>query len=358
MNPGPLGRVCAIAFLANACCGTLTQAAGPCDEALARAIVCEAASERALEIMKSGNFEAIIVMQDVGSGSLVAFAASDPAKLDVTAALLPLSPVKLLAAASWLEHYGARQADGEKLLTDSIASGNDTAGRRIASKVRNAVGTEKVLDDLARYGFPSRRQDQPRLDTIFWAELAPRWQTKLVPAATYHSLGKETTVKDWEDTLSIGEQRIVTTALHLSRFLQAVGNDGVMVPDVARDQERPGSTIPATAEGTRVISEATALKLQQAMRRTVENGTAKSARPILAETGWTMGGKTGTGPEPGTTGPGPGSDGCFTGLIFDPTGKARLTVVAYVRHGGFGGGNAARISAELARFVIGAPAHP
>src|SRR6476469_4089637 len=106
MNPGSLGRVCAIAFLANACCGRLTQAAGPCDEALARAIVCEAANQRALEIMKPGNLKAIIVMQDVQSGSLVAFAASDPAKLDVTTALAPLSPVKLLAAASWLEHDG------------------------------------------------------------------------------------------------------------------------------------------------------------------------------------------------------------------------------------------------------------
>jgi len=355
MNPRSLGRVCALAFLASACNGTLILAAAPCDRASARALVCEAANQRALEIMKSGNLEAIIVMQDVERGSLVAFAASDPAKLDVTTALVPLSPVKLLAAASWLEHDGAKDADGEKLLADSIASGNDNAGRRIASEVRNAVGTEKVLDDLARYGFPSRRRDGSGMDTTFWTELAPPWQIKLVPAASYHSVGKETTVEDWEDTLSIGERRITTTALHLSRFLQAVGHGGVMLPALARAEEQSGSTIPVTILTTRVMSEATALKLQEAMRGAVDHGTAKSARPILAETGWTMGGKTGTGPEPGTTGPGPGSDGCFTGLIFDSTGKARLTVVAYVRHGGFGGGNAARISAELGRFVIGTP---
>ena len=90
------------------------------------------------------------------------------------------------------------------------------------------------------------------------------------------------------------------------------------------------------------------------MRGTVERGTAKSAFPILAGSGWSMGGKTGTGPEPGTTAAGPGSDGCFTGLIFDPQGKARFTVVTFVKHGGFGGGNAARISAELALFLSGA----
>lgn len=67
-----------------------------------------------------------------------------------------------------------------------------------------------------------------------------------------------------------------------------------------------------------------------------------------------MGGKTGTGPDPATKTTGPGSDGCFTGLIFDPQGKARFTVVTYVRHGGLGGGNAARISAETALFLSGA----
>jgi hypothetical protein len=43
-------------------------------------------------------------------------------------------------------------------------------------------------------------------------------------------------------------------------------------------------------------------------------------------------------------------------LIFDPQGKARFTVVTFVKHGGFGGGNAARISAELALFLSGAHA--
>ena len=54
-----------------------------------------------------------------------------------------------------------------------------------------------------------------------------------------------------------------------------------------------------------------------------------------------MGGKTGTGPDPASKTAGPGSDGCFTGLIFDPQGKARFTVVTYVNHGGFGGVNTA-----------------
>lgn len=101
------------------------------------------------------------------------------------------------------------------------------------------------------------------------------------------------------------------------------------------------------------MSESTALKLQEVMRGTVERGTAKSAKPILAAMGWSMGGKTGTGPDPGSKAAGPGSDGCFAGLIFDPQGKARFTVATYVKHGGLGGGNAARISAEIATYLTG-----
>ncbi|MFL6521676.1 MAG: penicillin-binding transpeptidase domain-containing protein [Chthoniobacterales bacterium] len=241
------------------------------------------------------------------------------------------------------------------MLTDSIVSGNDNAGRQIASALREAVGTETVLQDLGRYGFPAHENQVEKTDTKFWGELAPRWRARLVPAMSCHSLGKETTTKDWEDTLSIGERRFVATALHLSRFLQAIGNGGVMMAPVARGEDSrdgPGSTIPAT----RVMSESAALKLQALMRGTVERGTAKSALPILVNSGWSMGGKTGTGPEPGTTDAGPRSDGCFAGLIFDPQGKARFTVVTFVKHGGFGGGNAARISAEVALFLSGAPA--
>jgi Penicillin binding protein transpeptidase domain len=356
MRTRQLRRLCSIAVLATTSGAKFLHAAAPCDDALSHAMVCEAANRRALEIMKAGNLDAIAVVQDVRTGGLVLYAASDPAKVDVTTALLPLSPVKLLAAASWLDHEKERPSlpDGEQLLSDSIVSGNDNAGRRIASALREAVGTESVLADLARYGFPARRNTIAKTDTKFWAELAPRWRDRLVPASSYHSLGRDTTTKEWEDTLSIGEERIEATALNLSRFLQAVGNGGMMLPAMARDAQ-PGSTIPATAAGVRVMSETAATKLQTVMRGTVERGTAKNAAPILAGTSWTLGGKTGTAAAPGTTAPGPGSDGCFVGLIFDPQGKARFTVATFVKHGGFGGGNAARIPAELGRFLSGAP---
>jgi hypothetical protein len=39
-------------------------------------------------------------------------------------------------------------------------------------------------------------------------------------------------------------------------------------------------------------------------------------------------------------------------LIFDPQGQARFTVATFVRHGGPGGGNAAKISAKVAKFLL------
>jgi hypothetical protein len=98
------------------------------------------------------------------------------------------------------------------------------------------------------------------------------------------------------------------------------------------------------------MRQSTAFRLQAAMRAAVQRGTAKSIAKALADTGWQMGGKTGSG---GSARVGPQSDGWFVGLIFDPQGKAQFTVATFVRHAGPGGGTAARISADLARYIIG-----
>lgn len=46
-------------------------------------------------------------------------------------------------------------------------------------------------------------------------------------------------------------------------------------------------------------------------------------------------------------------DGWFAGLIFDPQVKARFTVATFVRSGGYGGENAVKVSAAVARYIIG-----
>ena len=75
-------------------------AASGCQEALERHAVCEAANRLAKDAMRRDHLQAVIVMQDVSSGAVVAFAASDPDRLDVSTQVLPLSLAKVFLAAS------------------------------------------------------------------------------------------------------------------------------------------------------------------------------------------------------------------------------------------------------------------
>jgi cell division protein FtsI/penicillin-binding protein 2 len=238
-------------------------------------------------------------------------------------------------------------------LHETLVGGSDSAGRQAAVALRKSVGTAKVLEDFARYGL-SKRTASLR-DDKFWGELAPVWQGSLRPASAYVSLTDETKDDEWAETLSLGETNMSVTALHISRFLQAVGNGGVLLTPVAR-QESPVSKSNAWRRDftnrIRMMQESTALRLQSAMRDTVQRGTAKSIAKTLEDAGWQIGGKTGSGPA--MLPKGDLVDGWFAGLIFDPQGRARFTVVTFVRSGGTGGENAAKISAEFARYLVGA----
>jgi cell division protein FtsI/penicillin-binding protein 2 len=211
-----------------------------------------------------------------------------------------------------------------------------------------------VLGDFARYGF-DRRTGLPR-DDKFWVELAPPWKMRLVPAHASVSLSEETSDEEWAESLSLGETNLSVTALHLSRFLQAIGNNGVMLMPMAREEQSTPST-PKSAlsrgesNSVRVMQERTALRLQSAMRDTVQRGTAKSIAKALDDTGWQIGGKTGSGPA--LLPKGDLVDGWFAGLIFDPQGIARFTVVTFIRSGGKGADNAGKMSAALSRYIIG-----
>jgi hypothetical protein len=164
-----------------------------------------------------------------------------------------------------------------------------------------------MLNDLARFGFPSCAE---RSDVCT-------------------SLSETTSDADWANALSLGEIDFRTTPEGLSEFLLAVGNGGVRADN-----------------GAPVMSARTASHLQSAMLETVRSGTAHRASAHLGDVGH-MGGKTGTGP--GGSQP---YDGMFAGLIFDKEQRPRFTVVTYVRRGGYGGGAAAEISADMGRLLL------
>ncbi|MCA1592039.1 MAG: hypothetical protein LC754_05195 [Acidobacteria bacterium] len=345
-------------------------AASPCVNALAQRAVCAAANKRALEVMSANRLKAVIVVQDVRTGALVAFAASHPSELDVTTPVSPLSLSKVLLSASWWDN---RQPDSSFDSTkgnpnaqnpayrsrvtvhEMLVGGSDSAGRQSAVALRKSVGTKKVLEDFTRYGFG--QQTGLSRDDKFWGGLAPAWRARLTPAPAYVSLSEETKDEEWAETLSLGEINMSVTAFHVSRFLQAVGNDGVVLTPVAREEQSTPSVTKSAASrpelnnSMRVVQQNTALRIQSAMLDTVQRGTANSIAKTLEDTGWQIGGKTGSGPA--LLPKGDLVDGWFAGLIFDPQGKARFTVATFVRSGGYGGENAAKISAALGRYIIG-----
>ena len=94
------------------------------------------------------------------------------------------------------------------------------------------------------------------------------------------------------------------------------------------------------------MSEETAEKLQAAMLRVVDAGTARSVLPRLRGLRWDLGGKTGTAQVAGAP-----DDGWFGGLVFDPEGRARYSIVAYLQGGGPGGRQPTAIAAELTRAL-------
>jgi cell division protein FtsI/penicillin-binding protein 2 len=353
-------RANSIIVCAVACSTYVTFAESRCKQALAQYAVCETANAFANELIESRHLEAVSVVQDVSTGALVLFAASEPAKLDVSTPVLPLSLSKVFLAASWWDHdepdlkfesiHGTEGAQNPAYrrrvnVHEILVGGSDSAGEKMAIALRKAIGAEAVLADLYRYGFNQGNQ-------LFWADVDPQWRKRLLPLpanAFLNGLNDD----EWSSALSIGESHMSISVLQVSRFFQAVGNDGLSCWPVALRITEGSSQIKRRPciGSKRMMNKATAIQLMDAIQDTVKRGTASGISGTLQETGWSIGGKTGTG---GVTGaPFNEQDGWFAGLIFDQVKNARFTVATFVRHGGAGGGNAAEISAELARFLVG-----
>jgi cell division protein FtsI/penicillin-binding protein 2 len=302
-------------------------------------------------MMKSRHLEAATVVQDVSTGALVVSAGSNPADLDISTLVLPLSLSKLYLAASWWDHETAFQGHNSENtkspayrssvdVHEMLVGGSDSAGKLIAIALRKAVGTQTVLSDLQRYGFDGRNDG-------IWSYVYPAWIETLTPQPASASLA-DLNDEQWATALSIGESHMTTTLLRTSRFLQAVGNKGIECSPISNGNISAHDESGCIA-ARRIVDELTAKQLVQAMLDTVKRGTANRIADALNGTGWKIGGKTGTGGRPGA--PLNQQDGCFAGLIFDSAGRARFTVATFVRKGGIGGGNAAEISVAIARFL-------
>ena len=315
-------------------------AAGSCEVSLATHSVCEEANRFALEIMMSRHVTAASVVQDVATGAVVVAVASSPDSLDVGTEVLPLSVVKVFLAASWWDNVTGSTAD----VSEILITGSDSAGRRLAATLRKRVGAAKVISDLERYGF-ARDSEESAFD------VAPEWAAKLHSPPAKLDLA-DSGDDDWNSALSIGESRMTMSTIQVSRFLQAIGNGGVRCAVSARHATSGAATHPyeGCKSPVRIIRAETSRQIIAAMTEAVQRGSARTIAEALSKTGWTIGGKTGTGGRPGK--PLSEQDGWFAGLILDRRGTPRFTVATFVSGGGLGAGHAAQISAEIGKLLI------
>ncbi len=164
-------------------------------------------------------------------------------------------------------------------LHDALVFGYDRPAELAAIELRRRFGAKAILDELGRYGL------------------------------TGLTLPPDADDRTWGRTLSIGERHVTVTLREVAGFLRTKA----------------------------------ARALDADLRAAVQRGTAASVSSRLAGTGWSLGGKTGTGPEVA----GPTSNGWFAGVLFRGE-EPRYTFAVFVEHRGPGGGVAASIAADLA----------
>lgn len=342
-----------------------------------RLTLCQDATAAAWRLLQASGRPGAVVVQDVQSGALVAYAATggpDEPPLGVKRYAPPGSVFKLALAALWWEHdlpddivipCPARiqiterasiqnfegRAQGEVIgPTGMLVPSCNTGAVWMALRMREQLGEEAFVQAYRRFGFVPYADQAPR-DTApdFWATESEAWAERMSPPPSRIRISEQTGRAEWAQ-LSIGQGPIDVTVIGVSRFIQAIGNNGVMLPPtIERDvvQQRLGED---EQEGVRVMSQQTALKLQSAMLQVVDRGTAASAQAYLQGLTWDLGGKTGTAQIPNRP-----DDGWFAGLVFGPDRRPRYTVVVYLRGGGPGGRAPAAIGGQMVRALATQP---
>lgn len=263
----------------------------------------------ARETLRESAATGFIHVREVSSGRVLAHVStvegSDPeAGFAIDSWILPLSVIKVYLAAEWLEHgFGGTVVDcapsaskplRHMRIDDMLISGCDSAAAAMATILRHKLGASKMLWDLRQYGIE------------------------------YLTLDANASDATWGRVLSLGEDGVLVTPRQVSGFFRAVGRGG---PDL--------------------LSAQTAEKLRTSLEGVVQYGTASSIRDALINTGWRIGGKTGTGPgECGER-----CDGWFASLLSDQH-RPRYVILVFIKGRGLGGGLSARTAALIAKYLV------
>lgn len=324
--------------------------------------LCRDATEGAATLLEKTTRTGVVIAQEVQTGEIITYASLAPtgaSRGDAIPLATPGSVAKLALAALWWESEDADEriacpdsaylpsgralenphgADlGQIDVSTMLVVSCNSAALAMAERLVEKLG-EEYPRALRHLGFPAPFADEARADDEpFWDILSSAGWPE--PPAPWFEAGPG----GYRDDLLLASVGIAggrTTPLHVSRFLQAVGNRGILIPPV------PFGGAAEPAGSTRILSESTTNRLREAMDRVVQEGTAVRTVPQLEWSDWSLGGKTGTVDRPD----GDGNDAWFAGLISDDTGTPRYTIVVLIENGGMGGGLPAGVAAEMTRL--------
>jgi hypothetical protein len=332
-----------------------------------RTTLCRGATQQAWQNLLAAGRPGAVVVQEVATGAVVAYAATggpEEPPTGIRRYAPPGSVFKLALAALWWEsglpermmgcpssiqvtpratisNAGNFAIASVQVPHGMLVPSCNTTAVEMALLMREQLGTQAFVDAYRRYGFVAYGDSVPRAaETDFWATSSRAWARRMSPAPSRLRMSEQTGPAEWAQ-LAIGQGPIDVTVIGVSRFLQAIGNGGVMLRPTLEweHSERPD-------EVSRIMTAETAQRLQAAMLDVVDRGTARAVQPRLRGLGWDLGGKTGTAQIQGRA-----DDGWFAGLIHDAEGVPRYSVVVYLQGGGPGGARPATIAAEMTRHL-------
>lgn len=333
--------------------------------------ICRRPTEAAWRLLRETGRPGAVVVQDVRTGALVAYAATggpEDAPFGIKRYAPPGSVFKLALSALWWENglpddtripcpkriqvtprasvgnYGGEEFAAVEGPVGMLVPSCNTAAIWMAQHMREQLGEQAFIDAYERFGFVTYASTAPRDTAIsgFWLTDNEKWARRMSPPPNRLRLSAKTGAHEWA-LLSIGQGPVDVTPIGISRFVQAIGNDGVMLhPYLERSASGEQDA------GRRIMKHTTSQKLLGAMFKVTheELGTAARARALLKGFDWDMIGKTGTAEVAGRP-----DDGWFAGLALGPDRKPRYTVVVYLQGGGPGGRMPAGVAAQMVRVL-------
>lgn len=328
--------------------------------------LCAPATLEAHRLLDGTGVDGSVVVQDVRNGALIAYAATGTASqapYGIKRYALPGSVFKLALSALWwdaglgdvrgpcpakitvagkdIRNFESHAYPTLEMPREMLVVSCNTQAIMMGLQMRQRLGEEAFVDGLKRMGFAVYTDKRPQTPLDFWNSGNAQWTRRMSPPPNRVKVMARYNPFEWAQ-MSMGQGPVDVTPIGVSRFISAIGNGGVMLP-VTLEADR----LDDLPEGRPIMKPQTSLKLQQAMLEVVERGTGVRAKPILQGTGWNMGGKTGTA----DVRRGQVPDGWFAGLMFGPDGRARYSVVVYLKNGGQGGRSAAPLAAMMTRWM-------